>query len=645
MRWAVPGLLVALFAFGCGTFEGAATAWGAAAGAGAVLGVALLADPRDPWRLGAARLLPWALLAAAAASVLCSPVPRAGRTALVLLPAYLLLPDALARCWRAAGRQRAAARLVAGTVLALSVTALAVWLAGRSARPSAPLGHHNLLAAVLVTLAPLALPPPGEVRRWAALGWASAVAAVTTVALSRSLAGALGVATAAAVLAPRRPRALGLALLFGAAVVAVPLAFAGVAGGSSRGAALVRGADPSLRARAVYLEGAARGVAARPLLGWGVGSTPWTLALHLRPRLGLNPPGEVVGEPHALPAAIVYELGVVGAGLVVALAVTFVRRRGAAAPGDLLARRATAGLAGFAVCALGGAPLAVTALPVAVAVALGAALPDAPGAPPRGLAARAAGAAYAALAALALLPVLLATAAYERASTGSSVVAAQRLARAIRLDPLPLYEARLAWLSPLDSVPAAERSRAAARTAAAVGPLWIAAAQRGIAAGAPWAESALRQACRLDPLSGLPPALLALRRPAAAEAPTRLALAFLAEPRLAAASGLTDLPQLRAAALRRIERLDSVDAGWRVALLEAARLRPGAGGSQLVLRLEADRDPTLSFALHAFRRRRWPAVLVEIPLDATAAARLGQLPPAPISASGWSRELDAAHCR
>src|SRR5688572_30743856 len=95
--WAVPGALVALFGFGCGTFTGAATAWGAALGAGAVLSLALLADPGDPMRLrapGASRfpsLLPWALVAMAAASALASPVPRAGRAALLLLPAYLLL--------------------------------------------------------------------------------------------------------------------------------------------------------------------------------------------------------------------------------------------------------------------------------------------------------------------------------------------------------------------------------------------------------------------------------------------------------------------------------------------------------------------------------------------------------------------------
>src|SRR5215472_16195216 len=90
----LPPLLLALFASWCGSFAGGATFSGSAGGAAALLAAVLAAGPawRDPWRLGRGRLLPLGLWAVVAASAWFSPVERAGRTAVELLPAFLWLP-------------------------------------------------------------------------------------------------------------------------------------------------------------------------------------------------------------------------------------------------------------------------------------------------------------------------------------------------------------------------------------------------------------------------------------------------------------------------------------------------------------------------------------------------------------------------
>src|SRR6185436_19074590 len=103
----------------------------------------------------------------------------------------------------------------------------------------------------------------------------------------------------------------------------------------------------------------------------------WTASLFLDPAPGVNPWGETVGELHSLPLQLAYELGAPGFLLALATAGWFaVRRLGerrAAADRGLL-RAALCGLAGGAVAFLGTASLAVTALPLAVAAAAGAAL-------------------------------------------------------------------------------------------------------------------------------------------------------------------------------------------------------------------------------------------------------------------------------
>src|SRR6202035_5042750 len=357
----LPAFLVALFGAWCGTFSGGAELTGSAGGEVALLGFLLWvgADLRDPLRLGSAgRLLPAALWIAAAASCWASPVPRAGWVGLILLPAYLALPGAVERAWRDDERDRRiglrALAVVAGVVALGSL--LAALQAGAS-RSAMPLGHHNLLAAWLVILLPLALQPAREPGRWRWLGVTAVLACFGAVLACRSLAGSAALLVEAAVLLPWRSRGTA-GRRWGLGVIAV-LVLAVVAAQGGRLAGLLAGADPSLRARAVYWRAGVDGFLARPLLGWGPGSTAWSLASFLHPVPGVNPPGELVGELHSLPVALSYELGATGLVLALALAALFCRRRIAElqepeADRPLL-RAGLAGLAGAAVAALGSA--------------------------------------------------------------------------------------------------------------------------------------------------------------------------------------------------------------------------------------------------------------------------------------------------
>src|SRR5258708_17575567 len=127
MAGLLPALVLALFGAWCGTF-----AWGATAPASTAAAVLLLATLsavgapwRDPLRLGAAgQLLPAALWIGAAASLWASPVPRAGRVAVLLLPAFLALPAAMARCWRREAERRGGLRALAVVVTRVAPLAL-----------------------------------------------------------------------------------------------------------------------------------------------------------------------------------------------------------------------------------------------------------------------------------------------------------------------------------------------------------------------------------------------------------------------------------------------------------------------------------------------------------------------------------------
>ena len=622
----LPALLIGAFGLGWGTFHGAAAWPGAAWAQGLALLAALggLAAAADPLRLGGSgRWLPVALLLAVAGSLAVSPVPRAGLVGLALLPAYLLLPAAVARALEGERARRLATAALAGAVAAVALVALVTWARSPGSRAALPLGHHNLLGAFLVVTLPpalVALRHPGLPRLLGALAGAAGGAALVA---TRSLSAGVAAAVVALLVAPRLGRArqfvAGLALL--GLGVAVP-----------RLAGIVSGRDVSGLARLGYAEAALAGTWQRPALGWGPGSTPWRLAEFVRPRPGVHPPGELVGEAHSLPVQLPFELGITGAALALAVVARFGwsrwRERGAARDRTLL-ECGLLGLAGGAIAAGGDAWLTVPALPVALAIAAGAALaggsPASASAPRQGVVARWAALALLVAGAVALVRPALAHRHWERARAAPNRrAAAVELAAAARLDPaFPLYAARWSWIA---EAPAAERSRAAldaARRAGAVAPLWLRAGSIAYEAGdVAAARDAFHRALALDPLSGAAPFLEFV-----ASAGTDFdcgARALLAEPRLAAAIYWRAYPFAREVAVERVETWPGVNAGWRGEFAEQARgAEPELDRSDEVdLAIEIDAQPALAAALHLFRRSPLPGDVARVRLDRAAVRRM-----------------------
>ena len=616
----LPPLLLALFGAWCGTF-----AWGpswpaSAAAALALLGSLLWIAPpwRDPLRLGATgRLLPWALWIAMAASGWASPVPRAGWVALILLPAFLVLPGVVERCWRLEEERRRGLRALALVVAGVALWSLIDWLALGSPRPAMPLGHHNLLAAWLVILLPLAVLPARELGPWRFAGLAAGGLAAAAILASRSLAGCAALAAAALLAfgarAGRSRRRWGwLALLAAALLVSLVQI--------PRALRIASGADLSAQARGAYLAAGIEGFQARPMLGWGPGSVPWTAAAFLEPVLRVNPWGESVGDLHSLPVQLAYELGVTGLLLVAGLIVLFFVRRIAEReegrdPALLLG--GLLGLGSGAVASLGSGALAVTALPLAAAVAAGAALAGSGRGKARS--SRLPVRIYALAALLALAPLEIARWHYDRARLAGAKEAREaeaELAAASRIDPeFPLYPLRLALLragTPEGSGAAAGLALRAAENGAATPSLWLVAGVLGRSAKTPWAGAALERACFLDPLDPFPPYYGMIADLADPDAPARGAQALLNEPRLAAAVFWERHPELLAQSLALVRGWPGVDAGWKEALLAAVPVPPAGGGRsgpvrKVELTIDTEQQETLS--LTAFRRRPWPTPL------------------------------------
>ncbi|MDQ1346810.1 MAG: hypothetical protein QG573_179, partial [Acidobacteriota bacterium] len=512
-------------------------------------------------------------------------------------------------------------------------------------RSAMPLGHHNLLAAFLVITLPLVVPALRRrgPARWMAL--AAVVAAVVALVEARSFVAGAALALLALVGAARFERArhlvLGLALL-GLALL-VP-----------RAAAIVRGEDSSAAARQVYLLAGWQGATDRPIFGWGPGSTPWTLAEHLRPLPGVNPAGEVVGEMHSLPLALAYELGFVGLALAVAVAGLFFFRRwrGCQAAVDRgLVEAGLAGLAGFLLSALGGAQLSVTALPLAAALAAGAALsgegaPDRPsrqdGRPPMAGWRFDFGSLpvwlYVAAAVVLLLPLARAHALYEAAAgLQSRAAGAPLMARAQALDPgFPLYRARWAWSSAAPVAERVEAALAAARAARGVAALWLRAGSLALEGGrVDLAREAFENALALDPLSGFAAFQLATLAGGGVADVDCAARARAAEPRLAAASSWRGHETQRRRALARLEQWPGIDAGWRSEMLKQALdaaptiSAPGSPAADEVdLAAQLDTTPALAVSLHLFRRTPWPADLARLRVERAGVRRMMKLPSA-----------------
>lgn len=578
MTGLLPPLLLALFGAWCGTFAGSASAPGSTVGALVLLGMATLAPWRDPLRLGRFSFLLPAIWIVAALSAWRSPVPRASWMALLLLPAFFLLPAAVARCWN-----RLSPRGIAVVVLVFSLWALIDHQVRDLPRVSMPLGQHNLLASWLVIVLPLALIPVREPGVWRWLGAAAGLLAVVTILATRSLAGNLalaaeGMIALAWIVRRRRSRVLGLVPL---------LVVATLYSQRVRIASIVAGQDLSMQGRAVYYEGGWEGFRERPLLGWGPGSAAWTATLFFDPVPGASPVGEAVGELHSLPLHLAYELGAAGLIACLALGAVFFWRRIPEADGQRLA--GLAGLCGAAVASLGSAALAVTALPVAVAVAAGAALGE------TRQSSRMPVVAYALVAALGLAPLEAARWAWDR----------QDLDAAIRLDPgFPLYRMRQGLLQGQP-----ELALSAARDAPGVATLWTVAGILG--ADRPWGAEALERACSLDPFNPFPP-FYRMALTSNGEAARHGAHALLAEPRMAAATFWETHPDLLARSEEAMRRWPEIDPGWKEEL--ARRLPAEPSGPVVELALEIDTEPPLALSLHTFRRRpmpaQWPLVRV-----------------------------------
>jgi hypothetical protein len=670
----IPPLLAVLYGGWCGNLLGGVTAAGSSTALAALLlTLAAFAGPwRDPLRLGrAGGLAPLALWGAVAASALASPVPRAGLEAVVLLPAYLCLPGAVARCWSGEAARRLGGRGMAAAVAALAAWALLAARSGADAAVSAAagrpgdavaraepgigatfagLGHHSLLATWLATLLPLALLPLRERSGWRWLGAAAGALGIAAVLAGQSLAGGAALACEALLAGiwflgsggtPARRRLTAALALLGLALAATQLPRLVRIGGRH---------DPSALARSVYLQAGWKGWREHPGLGWGPGSTGWTAAWFLAPRAGLNPWGEAVGELHSLPVHLLYETG--AAGLLGTLWVIgwFLRRRlsergGGAADPALLAAGCL-GLAGAGVAWLGTAALAVAALPMAAVLAAGAALAGGSaarvqdGMAPRivagGFRPSPAACIYGLAAAAALLAPELARWHYDRAvaagQAGRRQAAAGEVAVALRLDPsFPLYRLRLALLQGDDAAGRAAASALAwraARDAGGVGLLWMAAGILGSAGGEAWAPSALEQSCSLDPFAPFPPFYLAAMEPQGASAPRLAARALLAEPRLAAATFWEGREALFRLALEEVRRWPGVDAGWKLALLRAAPLPEARRGASQRLGLIIDGGGfNQSTSLHLFRRLPWPTLWPLVAVRGDLLAALGLPPP------------------
>lgn len=593
----LPVGLLALTVFWSGTFPGAATASGALAHQVAVLAFCLLApNLRDPLDLGTnGRLLLVAALVVTATSWWLSPVSRAGVVGLTLLPAYLLLPSSIARCWQQPLSRRLGLVSLSLLTFMVCLTALVRWHTLSLPRASLPLGHHNLLAGWLVLVWPLALVAgrwPGA-SRW--LAFATGAAGVLTMAATGSLLGALAIAVQILIAALWWQRLRPWVVPGLLTLVALNL---------PRLLTISLALDSSTLARLSYLQGGWQGLMQRPGLGWGPGAVPWTLGEFLQPLAGIHPASQVVGDLHSLPLQLAYEIGIAGLLLISAAGIVFLRRRSReleAVEDGTPGRAALLGLFGGSIYALGAAPVAIPALPIAAAVVAGTALRSRPAARHRIPILSA----YLILAVVILAPIDRAHFHYDRArqaATPAASLTAITRAREIDAD-FPLYRAREAWLSAevlgTEDASSALQALHAAEAAPGLGPLWLAAGDLGHRADQSWAPAALARAQRLDPLSPLV-AFHLMRVQSTDDEATRLGeFALSHEPRLAAALWWSNHGEIAA----------------RVSDLTGIPLQPipqERAAEPRVLALTLDRHPTLSFSLYAFRRSPWFARLAPI---------------------------------
>jgi len=600
----LPALLLALISVWTGTFLGAASAIGATLTQVAILTLCVfgLREWRNPLRLGPrSRWLVPVLLIVLVLSWSQSPVARAGRTTLILIPALILLPAAVAECWSSArGSRNGRAALLTVVVVVACLSLIARFALGHS-RAAFPLGHHTLLAGWLVLLLPLVLGSELESRgqRWLA-GTAGASGILALVFTGSLLGGAVAVVQLilAAIWFGWSWRRVATILSIGA-IVLMP-----------RLGRVLTGLDASLRARAVYLEAGVAGIAQRPIVGWGPGATPWTIAGFTTPVSGLNPSSEVIGDLHSLPLQIAFELGLPALLLLGSLSICFLvaRSRERDVTNSFRLRKASLlGLIGAALFSFGAAPVSIPALPFAAAVVAGAALSSRSSHPDRTVHLRSVAfpTAYLIAAAACLIPTTVAHFFYDLARhEPDKGRARERIESAVGLDPgFPLYLARAAWLAADDvtDTRSAERALEAAQQARGLSPLWLEAGFLGHRVGAPWAVEALETAARLDPLSTLIAFQVMVAQPESPDAAEWGARALMGEPGFTQALFWRSHPSLADAVAAR--------SGIRPhtsPLTASSRIAPFA--------MIVDKRPTLSFSVFAFRRSPWTGALAPVEL-------------------------------
>lgn len=636
-----PAVLLALVAGFTGGVGGATRFPHAWIGYAAVLATSLAGAAAlvDPLRLGRGRWLLGAVVVSLGASVAASALPRAGLVGALLLPAWLLLPAAVGRLLPDAASRRLAVAAWGAAVAGLAAWSLADLVWRGAARTAAPVGTPESLAVVLAAALPVAAAGWRERGAYRVVAAAAVVLGVGALAATRSLVGLLALGVAAWVASRRAGH--GRELLLGVALLALGLAV-------PRLAATVSGDDAAAIARLGEARAAWNGARERPLLGWGPGTSPWTMSGFVAPRPGPAAAETAAGGARWSPAALAFELGLPPLALWIAVALAFARaRRQAPAVDPPLAVAAGAALAGVAVALSAGASPALPAFAVTGLIVAGFALAGESESPP--LAKRwqqVSLVAYVVAAAGLLTPAARAHRAYEAAlHAGDPARRAEELDRAVRLDPhFPLYRARAAWGD--DGAADGEvgdwrELGAAAAAAQGVSALWLRAAAAAHAAGEDGpARQAAARAMAFDRLSGAAPFLIHRSLPRDVDCAAR---SLLAEPKLAAATAWRGRERERLRVLARVASWKGVDARWRREFVRQAQAAaPGDGPSvELVTRIDAEAATAISPRL--FRRSPWPAAVARIELDRDAARRI-RVPRASDLVSSAASAFPARRC-
>ena len=425
----------------------------------------------------------------------------------------------------------------------------------------------------------------------------------------------------------------------GQRILAATLLLATLAVITGRLIAVVTLKDASASARWSYVRAALSGLAERPVLGFGPGSSSWLIAEKLENADRSLVAHQLVTDLHSMALELLFETGIAGT-LALAVVVGLTLAHGRAQTRTMLVPLLVASaIAGW---------FDVAALHFAGVMAVGATLATRND-PWEKAGIRVPGVLFA-VAVVGLVPAVTAHFDYDRA-----LAAAERPAASLRLleraharDPqMPLYRFRQALLESAVGR-AAEHALSAAEGARGLHPLWLVAGSKLAVAGrGEEAARALVAACDLDPRDPLAPWLLARSAPQSPVGGDRVARALMAEPALLAASPSDGYHGTLATAVGRLEHETALPVGWRAALVSAWReveLHEPSGGLRL-LTLGLDGETETSLSMYAFRRRPWPAQLAAVELGRAPEAEMPPVYDIASPAAIDAVELLAPGCR